>query len=87
MRMKREKNISVCKTRKNDNRSRLRQHLIFKYKNYMRIVFTVFLLIPLFTAFFFINQSNYAFKQDVQAQLIEHPERLPRAEFAELMFP
>ena len=53
----------------------------------MRIVFTVFLLIPLFTAFFFINQSNYAFKQDVQAQLIEHPERLPRAEFAELMFP
>ena len=53
----------------------------------MKIVATTVLLIPLLTSFFLINQDNFAFKQEVQASLVEHPERLPKAEYAELLFP
>ena len=53
----------------------------------MKIVATTVLLIPLLASFFLINQDNFAFKQEVQASLVEHPERLPKAEYAELLFP
>jgi hypothetical protein len=53
----------------------------------MKIVYTIILFIPLLTSFFLINQDNFKFRQEVQASLVEHPERLPKAEYAELLFP
>ena len=53
----------------------------------MRIVITVILFIPLLITFFLINQENYIFRQEVQAQLVQHPDRLPKAEYAALTFP
>lgn len=53
----------------------------------MKTVFIIVLFIPLLTSFFLINQDNFRFKQEVQAQLVEHPERLPKAEYAKYLFP
>jgi len=53
----------------------------------MKIVFTLILFILLLVSFFLINQNNFTFQQQVRAQLVEHPEKLPKAEYAELMFP
>lgn len=53
----------------------------------MRVFFTVIFLIPILISYFHINQDNFSFRREVQAQLVQHPERLPKAEYSELMFP
>lgn len=53
----------------------------------MKVIFTILLLIPLLASYYLINKENFLFQQQADAFIIEHPEKLPRAEYAALMFP
>ena len=48
----------------------------------MKKFFVFLLILWVFFSFFSINQKNYTFIKKVQAHLVEHPEKLPQAEFA-----
>lgn len=53
----------------------------------MRTVVAVILLILILVFFFEINTKNSTFIQEKQIYLVQHPEKLPKAEYAALLFP
>lgn len=54
---------------------------------FVKISVSFFLIIPLFVWYYLINSYNFYYKADATAFVVQHPETLPRAEYAAFLFP
>jgi len=53
----------------------------------IKIGVTCAVILPLFISFHLINSYNFYFQVEAKTYIVEHPETLPRAEYAEFIFP
>ncbi len=52
-----------------------------------KISWFILLSVPLFLSYYLINENNFYYQQKFEIYTIEHPENLPRAEYAAMIFP